>query len=480
MANRPFEYRVINPLERPKSEDLNMAQGQSHYDVRMFAYEIFGRQNGFLGYSFNPEPTSPASSNISIQQGVAFQFGASELAIGSIPGLNDSYPQKAVTIATRLIATTAAPTGVGEKRYDLIQIRALSGDERLTDEVTTDILDPALQSFTETDKFKTLTSSLTPQSPVYTVEGAAVTAPLSYVTGNAVVAASWNDVPKPAVATGYLGVAYIRRYPTQTAISAGDIGDVRTLLTLPAMVGGTNDPSLPVGDVLLSNGAAGITSIDILPMSKGGTGRAPTPFVDTLGSVAYLDTAGDASLKYTQAASVGSLLASNNVGAPTWIAPGAEGTVLTSTGTSWVAASPYYSTSSTETTSQTITTTNWSLFADLALTDVVLRAGLVRVRLQPRATGEDYRIRVFKDNTVITASVYLKFEIEDSLGATRSYVSKYLLDSYYGMDLTMPAIEAAVSADTYSIKVYAKATTSGSPNTAGITIENCDLFVSQG
>jgi hypothetical protein len=471
MANRPFEYRVINPLERPKSEDLNIAQGQSHYDVRLFAYEIFGRQNGFLGYSFNPEPTAPVSLAVAIQQGVAFQYGDEELAIGSIPGLNDVYRQKAVTMSNRSIAVTAAPTGAGDKRYDLIQIRALSGSsERLTDQVTTDILDPELQSFTETPKFKTLTSSLTPFDPVYTVEGATVTAPISYVTGNAGVYASWNDVPKPAVATGYLGVAYIKREYGQTSITSADIEDARTLLKLPVMVGGTNNTEIaPAGYVAYSDG----TKLNFT-QALGGLSYSPQT-----GWLLASTDGGEPS--WIEPAVASSLLVSAGANAnPTWLTPGASGATIVSNGTSWQSQSlvdfltRHYS--------SVITggiysnnTTSYTEIPGLKLEDIALRLGNVRIEICPAESATtDYNARL--QNLAGGRRGYIRLTLEKG-PITIDRVFTYELDPNTTGYIALPSVtELITDAGDWTVTVSGRVYDTNST----IFVQNCELVVSQG
>ena len=341
MANKPFDYTIINPLERPTSTDINQLQAQAHYDLRQFAYEIFGRQNGFLGYSFNPEPNSPADGTFYIQQGVAFQYGAAENSFGSptIPGLVDSYRQKAVTTINRQITAGAVPSAAGEKRYDLLMIRAPASDERLTDLTSVGVYTPSFGTFEATSKYKTLTSSLDGFVVESITSVQTPTDPIVYKSGNVFMGA-WNPANKPSVDVGYLGVAYIQRYAGQTEIVAGDIEDARTLLTVPVQTGGSGNFDLPAGEILLGNGTSGIASTAILPVSKGGTGNgSPGAF---MGSVAYYDDSTD-QLKYSQAIKTfvprtGWLLASNSTGGPTWIEPGTAGLPLVSTGTEWEAA----------------------------------------------------------------------------------------------------------------------------------------------
>lgn len=350
MANKPFEYTIINPLERPTSTDINQLQAQAHYDVRLLAEQLFAGAEGFVGDSAKAVPLSVPSLGFSWTPGIMFTVGTAENNIGAISGLSDSYLYKATNIAYRPFNVTTAPATSGYVRYDLLEVRALTGSERLTDSTSVGIFNPSLGSFNvATSKYKTLTSSLDPLTTVeeiaYNVTG---TAPLVYKSGQEIAyPGAWSLVPKPTVDSGYLAVAYIRRFEGQTEITSGVIEDARTLLTVssstiatvPVTKGGTGQEFLAAGEVLLGNGTSGITSTAILPISKGGTGNGnPSAF---MGSVAYYDDSTD-QLKYSQAIKTfvprtGWLLASNSTGAPTWIEPGAAGLPLISTGSAWEA-----------------------------------------------------------------------------------------------------------------------------------------------
>jgi len=465
MANLPFEAVVINLLERPTSTDINLLQMQAHYDVRQFAYELFARQNGFLGYSFNPEATSPSSDDVSIQQGVAFQYGPVESNIGSISGLSDTYRQKAVNTSVRLVASQAAPTTASYQRYDLIQIRAPEDAERLVNQQPVGVFDPSLKSFSSEDKAKTLTSSLDTFTVEYVAAPAVGLQPLVYKSGVEGAYATWVATPKPAVDTGYLGVAYIKRYQGQTAIETADIEDARTLLVVPAQSGGTGVSSLP------------------LPMAQGGTGRAPTSG-DTMGSVAYLDTATD-QIKYTQAATglydevpvSGYLLSSNTAGAPTWIPPGNAGQVLTSTGTEWI-SSPRFTYESIDAPGiSSVNGTDWTEFTGVSLSSVSLRYGPATIGVQPLGTGVGGRLYA-GNATALAATVYFKVEITDADDVVYK-VYQYAAYALPTADTDFPYLPLCVAsfpAGTYTVKVYGKV-----PNSSmSAVLSNCSLFVSQG
>lgn len=467
MANKPFEYTIINPLERPTSTDINQLQAQAHYDLRQFAYEIFGRQNGFLGYSFNPEPNSPADGTFYIQQGVAFQFGAAENTFGTppIPGLVDSYQQKAVTTINRQITAEPVPAGAGEKRYDLLMIRAPSGDERLKNPQSVGIFNPTLGSFpAAVEKYKTLTSSLTEFDVEPISSTGTPTSPIVYKSGN-VFTGAWDPVNKPAVDVGYLGVAYIRRYEGQAAIEAADIEDARTLLAVPAQSGGSGVSSVgDAGAIAYSNG----TNLEFIRASVFGvpqTGR-------------ILVSGGASAPTWLVSASASSLLVSGGINVnPTWLTPGVDGDVVISNGTSWQSqsASRFYSASQTGGVYSNDTET-YSDVPGLVLTDIALRRGNVRVELQPTVNNTtDYTARI--QNTAGGRRGYILVEMQNG-PLTIDRVFPYELDPNTTGSLALPSFTASLAAGgSWTVTVSAR---SGNAGDTTIFIQNCDLVVTQG
>jgi len=468
MANKPFEYTIINPLERPTSTDINQLQAQAHYDLRQFAYEIFGRQNGFLGYSFNPEPYSPPTDSFSVQQGVAFQFGLAENTFGTppIPGLVDSYQQKAVTTTVREINAQPVPAGAGEKRYDLLMIRAPAGDERLTNPQNVGIFNPTLGTFgiSATSKYKTLTSSLDEFTIESITSAQTPTAPIVYKSGN-VFTGAWDPVNKPSVNVGYLGVAYIQRYAGQTEIVAGDIEDARTLLTVPAMAGGSGASSVgDAGAIAYSNG----TNLEFI--------RATLFGVPQTGRI--LVSGGAAAPTWLTPGSVSSLLVSSGANVnPTWLSPGVDGDVVVSDGVEWQAQSlsRFYSASQTGGVYSN-DTTSYSGVPGLVLIGIALRRGNVRVELQPTAdTTTDYTARI--QNAAGGRRGYILVEMQNG-PLTIDRVFPYELDPNTTGSLALPSFTASLATGgSWTVTVSAR---SGNAGDTTIFIQNCDLVVTQG
>lgn len=458
MANKPFDYTIINPLERPTSKDINQLQAQAHYDSRVLADKLFAGAEGFLGDSFKAVPTDPNSNTFTLTGGVLYTLGVDESNIGGIDGLSDSYTYKATYQGTRTInlASYPPPTTAPKVRYDLIEIRALTGTERKTNPQTVDILNPALKTFTPQPSVdKTLTAALDGfELAPATQGGATPTAAIVYKTGTEEdYPGNWDDVIRPTVDTGYRAVVYIRRFVGQTSVDAAQLVDGRTLLTVPVQSGGTGN-----------NEAATYT-----------------------GSVAWFDTA-DGKLKYTQATlgapfyvpASGYLLASNSVGAPEWVGYGTEGQILTSTGTGWEAQARYvYQAVSmgSGVPEYTNATASWTEITALTLEDIDLRAGVLHLTMQPIATTEsDYCIRANVQSAAVD-QVYLKFEVTGATSRTRIF--PYQLGSYTSATLPFPIAALLVNKGTHTVKVYGKAAVSGGDEST-IYVKSCQLVATQG
>lgn len=233
MANQPFDQTIINALERPTSSDLNQAQGQAHADVRMLASKLFQvvgtteGQEGFVGDSFKVVPTSPASMNVQITNGIGFQNGSTETDIGGIAGLTDAYPYKALTISNRIVPIAALPSA-GEYRYDLIQVRVPTNTERLANQQSKDIYNPTLNSFNATNVYKTLSSDLTGATIETILYNGTPSGNYQIVYKKGEPATS-SPTP-PSADAGYLPLAYILVNYATTAISTTQITDLRAIL----------------------------------------------------------------------------------------------------------------------------------------------------------------------------------------------------------------------------------------------------------
>ncbi len=353
MANKPFEYTIINPLERPKSADINQMQGQAHADVRLLARQLFKGTGffddtgaeGFISDSFKVYRQS-AIFGIGFIQGIGFQNGVANTSIGSISGLNDEYPYKPLTISDRQVPF---PSGykceVGYSRYDLVQVRALSGTEQLTNAQPTDILSPSAQTFSSQTVNKTLTFDLTDVDIQYMDTGGTPTAPIVVKKG---VPSAFPFLPTaPTVDSGYLAVALIRVYDNTAPLSSSDITDQRALLYAQANLDKVTG---------------------VLDVAHGGTGNAT-----------LTDNA---------------LLVGNGTSAIATLSPGAAGQVVRSNGTSWVSANNYvYSVKNAIAASPIeyilpkVSTSTWVELSALTLNNVNVYTGNIRISLQPASNG---------------------------------------------------------------------------------------------
>ncbi len=481
MANSPLETVIINPLERPTSKDINQAQMQAHADMRLLAREMFygyagqSYTDGFVGDGFSPYVADSASRWLGLRNGMFFQFNTNtEDNIGAIQGLTDAYPYKAAFNRSALIIVLdPAPTTAGYSRIDRIEVRVPFGDERLKDSTSVGIFDSSLKTFSDDEKYKLLSSTLEGTDAQRLTVGEAGTPLIIYRVGTE----GASPVAPPATA-GYLTVALVTSTYGQANLLAGDISDERFLLGLHPSVGGTGRTYLEPGEVLLGNGISGITSTAVLPMSNGGTGSTPTSG-DTNGSVPYLDPITvPTRLRYTQASSSGHLLASNTTGAPTWIAPGAAGTVLVSTGTAWEAAdSPcrYYSSAITG----GVYSNNTTVYTDipgLVLADVALRTGNVRIELRPAEDAvTDYNARL--QNIASGRRGYIRIVLEKG-ATTITRVFSFELDPSTTGYIALPSTtENITEAGEWTITVSAKVAVAGDST---VFVQNCELVASQG
>ena len=176
MANKPFDQRVINPLERPSSSDLNIAFSQLNatYSEVMRALmarnESFVATKGAIGRGFAPTPMSGLT--FALYPGI-FLIGDTatssyEYNIGDIYGVNNTaLPRYAYLRGTKALTVPDLPAS-GTCRRDFVYIRALEGGvEHLSDETLTDIYDPSVQTFAAVSVPKTMTMALDDVAPEY-------------------------------------------------------------------------------------------------------------------------------------------------------------------------------------------------------------------------------------------------------------------------------------------------------------------------
>lgn len=493
MPNKPFDYTIINPLERPTSTDLNQMQGQAHSDVRALASALFGTgstpTDGFVGNSFKVSATSPVSSSISVAAGVAFQTGVAESNIGSIAGLNDAYPYKVLYTDERAIdvlANAPAPTTAGYKRRDLIEIRARSESERLANQQSKGIYNVTNNSFLPGTVYKTLSSDLTAEvqfvPPAGTVTGTVV-----YKIGVEGNYPTWEDAPVPSTDPGYMAIAVVRVQEGDTSIAASRIEDDRALLSINSSIGAEGGVAYSDGNNLAFTEAGSVGQILV-------QGALNQPFwLDNAPAYRFLRSNGTTALPSwaetipvenggTERTSLtaNALLVGNGTSPVNFLSPGLAGQVVVSDGTSWI-SSPSASRRATSLTS-TFTTTSetWVEIPGLAINDVETRVGNIVVGLQPRATGDFPQFYFYSG---ITGGTGCRIRIRltrDGAASIYDFVFSYrarIADIEYGPD-SFPIINFSCFTGTYQIKFYAQMFFYDTG--AGITLNNIDSYAYQG
>lgn len=247
MANRPFDQRIINLLERPTSSDLNIAFSQLNAatGVLLTALTQAGRyagtgsaQTGCVGSSFLLFPAIPSDMTILMSPGLGrVQDGSTQLNIDSILGLNNLL-QNTVYSGVRTDSserfTVPAGPGAGFFRRDVIAIRRPVSTEGLDDYTETDIYDSGIEAFDSVLKPKTYTADSS-QLPISVINyNETPTDPVVYIKGEVQAYSTPDDIlsATPPYATGfsYLNIGVINVVESPTSIGYGQLIDARRVL----------------------------------------------------------------------------------------------------------------------------------------------------------------------------------------------------------------------------------------------------------
>jgi hypothetical protein len=296
MANQPFDTTIINPLERPKSSDINAAQSEIHRDLRDYLFRAYAMsdgadvvtataQTGFVGRGFVVEPTSPASMDLTIAQGIGFQAtNDTTSAVGGVVGLNDlSYYKPLLLSGSHVVTVPTAPVAVFCRR-DLIEVRY---NRALTDATLSDVYSTASGVFTSQTINKTMTFDLVNDAVQYIPAGSATAPTASIVYRSGVLVAHDTDAdflnaPIPSTDSGYVAIAVVNVGPSLTAVTAGHIADWRPLLSADkrfevvgsATLGGGNITTAPYSSPTITNlnlrAPAGVRACLSHPVAVGG------------------------------------------------------------------------------------------------------------------------------------------------------------------------------------------------------------------
>ncbi len=229
MSNKPFDRTILHELEKPLADDINQLETNFDQTFRFFLAALFADSetgtplDGFLSTGLQVSSASPADMSVSVTAGLGFQLQSSiEVAIDSVPGLNDLDTYKPIPLlANQAFTVPVAPVGPNS-RIDIIEVKA----ERITtDPSLRQVLDPGLGQFVPDTLDKTLAWALDGRASVVSAPSPS-TEPLSYVIGQ-------EGAPglAPPTSPGYIKIAEIAVGSDVLAITADDVTDFRDPLT---------------------------------------------------------------------------------------------------------------------------------------------------------------------------------------------------------------------------------------------------------
>ena len=230
----PFQRRVINPLQRPLSSDLNL---QAFYDSVTQAYlggAVYSGgpnastptfRSGYIGNSFRPK-ASATSRAVVILKGLGFLNAATAYdtdAIGNIVGVNagsyapvvcqpDSASEEGVSLAVADLAT-------GYARIDAVVVKA---PELPSDYQNIGLLNPSSSTFSFAERPQQFTENVADSQAQISP------AALRIITGSAVLSPATPTVP--TVPAGYDLIALVRPPVGTGLLSDANLQDARSVL----------------------------------------------------------------------------------------------------------------------------------------------------------------------------------------------------------------------------------------------------------
>lgn len=296
-----FDVRIVNPLERPRSEDFNLAQAAARTTSQAVAAMAFPTSGAvkiaFAERGFRPQPLATPSRAIRLFPGQGLSdFAQSFSSINGIPGVDLSGSGSRTPLvlsAFKEIAVPPAPPA-GRCRRDVVAVRAMSPDTIvLTDQQATDVFNAANQVFEPSMRYKTLSFDYKDVAVHYMAPGASdpvpvPNPPMIYIPGieydyegpaTFYALATTQRSPIPA---GYTLIAAINVEPDAVAITEEHICDFRALLfpnnthTFPVRFrAGASDtnPPIPGADLVFATTESGrVPGIADYTMIKTGGG----------------------------------------------------------------------------------------------------------------------------------------------------------------------------------------------------------------
>jgi hypothetical protein len=255
MPNNPFDRTIINPREKPLSEDVNIYLSQLDRALRFFAKALFSTTtgspvSGFSQGSFRSVESSPQAMSIALKAGLGFQDlpGDVPVDVGGVLGVNDLESYKPLVLTADLTIPIPTAPAAPNSRIDIIEVRA---DRFKTDNQSRQVFDNATNSFSPTSVDKTLE---------FLLDGTKLGAVVSPDPSVAAVSLKQGIAGAPGVApattAGYIKIAEVFVDGDVVLIEQADITDFR-----PQLIDGLQiDPSVKT---ILVPAIAGQASADI-------------------------------------------------------------------------------------------------------------------------------------------------------------------------------------------------------------------------
>lgn len=230
MPDNPFDRNVINPREKPLSEDVNRYLSQLDRALRYFARSMFASSSGvptsgFLQNGLNVVEDSPQAMSVILKAGLGFQDLPADVpaSIDGIVGLDDLESYKPLPLLADLVVSIPTAPTAPNTRIDILEVRA---DRLKTDSQSRQVFNNATEVFDATPIDKTLEFLLDGTKFGSVASPSASTAAISLKTGV-------EGVPGavPATTSGYIKVAEIAVGSDVVVIANADITDTRPKLT---------------------------------------------------------------------------------------------------------------------------------------------------------------------------------------------------------------------------------------------------------
>lgn len=241
MADQPFDRKVMNPLEKVLSGDLNHLQSCLDRGLRDYLLEFYSQRtniadgtrmprSGFVADSFRVVPSSPTSMVVHVSPGIGFVYNPSDVPTGinGITGLDDSSPYKPLPLQTSQSITVDPAPGPGQSRVDIIEVAV---DRRVGGVESRFFLDEDSGVYSPDNANKVFTFDLDGETGRQVCSTASCTSTNSITgIGYKVGVATAGTPVVPTATPGYIKIAEILVGGTVTTLDANVIKDTRPLL----------------------------------------------------------------------------------------------------------------------------------------------------------------------------------------------------------------------------------------------------------